>query len=86
VAKHEIVGEVRGRGLMIGVEIVENKKTRAVAAELRDRIVDLAFEKGLLLLGCGANTVRLCPPLVVTQDETDIALDLFEECIVQVMQ
>jgi 4-aminobutyrate aminotransferase len=71
---------------MIGVEIVENKQTRAVASELRDRIVDLAFEKGLLLLGCGTNTVRLCPPLVVTQDETDIALDLFEECIVQVMQ
>jgi 4-aminobutyrate aminotransferase len=72
--------------LMIGVEIVENKQTRAVAPELRDKIVDLAFEKGLLLLGCGTNTVRLCPPLVVTQDETDIALDLFEECIVQVMQ
>ena len=71
---------------MIGVEIVENKQTRAVAPELRDKIVDLAFEKGLLLLGCGTNTVRLCPPLVVTQDETDIALDLFEECIVQVMQ
>jgi 4-aminobutyrate aminotransferase len=72
--------------LMIGVEIVENKQTRAMAGELRDRIVDLAFEKGLLLLGCGTNTVRLCPPLVVTQDETDIALDLLEECIVQVMQ
>jgi 4-aminobutyrate aminotransferase len=86
VNKHEIVGDVRGRGLMIGVEIVENKQTRAVAPELRDKIVDLAFEKGLLLLGCGTNTVRLCPPLVVTQDETDIALDLFEECIVQVMQ
>jgi 4-aminobutyrate aminotransferase len=83
VAKHEIVGEVRGRGLMIGVEIVENKKTRAMASELRDKIVDLAFERGLLLLGCGANTVRLCPPLVVTQEETDVALDLLEECIVQ---
>jgi 4-aminobutyrate aminotransferase len=86
VEKHEIVGEVRGRGLMIGVEIVTDKKTRAGAGELRDKIVDLAFERGLLLLGCGANTVRLCPPLVVTQDETDIALDLLEECIVQAMQ
>jgi 4-aminobutyrate aminotransferase len=65
---------------------VENKRTRAVAGELRDRIVDLAFEKGLLLLGCGANTLRLCPPLVVSQEETDVALDLLEECIVQVMQ
>ena len=61
VEKHEIVGEVRGRGLMIGVEIVENKKTRAVAGELRDKIVDLAFEKGLLLLGCGANTRSSLP-------------------------
>ena len=68
VEKHEIVGEVRGRGLMIGVEIVENKKTRALAGALaRSHIVDLAFEKGLLLLGCGENTIRLCPPLVVNQ-------------------
>jgi 4-aminobutyrate aminotransferase len=84
VGKHEIVGDVRGRGLMIGVEIVENKQTRAVAGALRDRIVDLAFERGLLLLGCGENTIRLCPPLVVTQEETDVALDLLEECIVEV--
>jgi 4-aminobutyrate aminotransferase len=84
VEKHEIVGEVRGRGLMIGVEIIENKRTKAIAGELRDRIVDLAFEKGLLLLGCGENTIRLCPPLVVSQAEMDVALDLLEECIVEV--
>ena len=84
VEKHEIVGEVRGRGLMIGVEIVEDKRTKAIAGELRDRIVDLAFEKGLLLLGCGENTIRLCPPLVVSQAEMDVALDLLEECIVEV--
>jgi len=84
VEKHEIVGEVRGRGLMIGVEIVENKRTKAVAGAVRDRIVDLAFERGLLLLGCGENTIRLCPPLVVSQAEMDVALDLLEECIVEV--
>jgi 4-aminobutyrate aminotransferase len=82
VAKHEIVGEVRGRGLMIGIEIVENKQTRAAAGLLREKIVDLAFERGLLLLGCGENTIRLCPPLVVTQAEMDVALDLLEECVV----
>ncbi len=82
VAKHEIVGDVRGRGLMIGVEIIEDKKSRKAAGALRDKIVNLAFDRGLLLLGCGENTVRLCPPLVVTQAETDVALDLFEECIV----
>ena len=84
VEKHEIVGEVRGRGLMIGVEIIENKRRRRLAGVLRDRIVDLAFEKGLLLLGCGENTIRLCPPLVVSQAEMDVALDLLEECVVEV--
>jgi 4-aminobutyrate aminotransferase len=82
VDRHEIVGDVRGRGLMIGIEIVADKKTCAPAGALRDRIVDLAFERGLLLLGCGESTIRLCPPLIVTQQETDIALDLLEECIV----
>jgi 4-aminobutyrate aminotransferase len=82
VAKHEIVGDVRGRGLMIGVEIVENKQTRAAAGTLRERIVELAFERGLLLLGCGASTLRLCPPLIVSQAEMDVALDLLEECVV----
>ena len=82
VDKHEIVGDVRGRGLMIGVEIVEDKQSRKQGGALRDRIVDLAFERGLLLLGCGENTIRLCPPLIVTQQETDVALDILEECIV----
>jgi 4-aminobutyrate aminotransferase len=78
VGKHKIVGDVRGRGLMIGVEIV----TRTPAPDLRNRIVDLAFERGLLLLGCGETTIRLCPPLIVKQQEADVALDILEECIV----
>jgi 4-aminobutyrate aminotransferase len=81
VDAYECVGEVRGRGLMIGVEIVEDKATRKQAGAMRDRIVDLAFERGLLLLGCGENTIRLCPPLVVSQEETDVALDILEECV-----
>ncbi len=81
VDEHQCVGDVRGRGLMIGVEIVEDKATRKQAGAMRDRIVDLAFERGLLLLGCGENTIRLCPPLVVSQDETDVALDILEECV-----
>lgn len=82
VPKHEIVGDVRGRGLMIGVEIIEDKESRKPAAALRDRIVDLAFERGLLLLGCGENTIRLCPPLIVSQQEFEVALDILEVCIV----
>jgi 4-aminobutyrate aminotransferase len=78
---HPIVGDVRGRGLMIGIEIVKNQKTREAAPILRDRIVDLAFERGLLILGCGETSIRLAPPLVVQQGEVDVALDILEECI-----
>jgi 4-aminobutyrate aminotransferase len=81
VAKHPIVGEVRGRGLMIGIEIVKDQKSRTPAGALRDKIVDLAFERGLLILGCGENSVRLCPPLIVNQQQAEIALDILEECI-----
>jgi 4-aminobutyrate aminotransferase len=81
VAKHGTVGEVRGRGLMIGVEIVKDQKSRTPAGPMRDKIVDLAFERGLLILGCGETSFRLCPPLVVNQNEADIALDILEECI-----
>jgi 4-aminobutyrate aminotransferase len=83
---HPIVGDVRGRGLMIGVEIVKDQKTREAAPQLRDRIVDLAFERGLLILGCGENTIRLAPPLIVQQGEADVALDILEECIAAASQ
>jgi 4-aminobutyrate aminotransferase len=83
-AKHPIVGEVRGRGLMIGVEIVKSQQTREIAPALRDRIVSLAFEQGLLLLGCGETTIRLAPPLIINQHEARIGLDIFEQCLTQV--
>ncbi|WP_158790234.1 acetyl ornithine aminotransferase family protein [Granulicella sp. L60] len=81
VAKHATVGDVRGRGLMIGVEIVKDKQSRKPVGPMRDRIVDLAFERGLLILGCGETTLRLCPPLILNQSEADVALDILEECI-----
>jgi len=81
VAKHPTVGEVRGRGLMIGIEIVKDQKSRTPAGPMRDRIVELAFERGLLFLGCGETSIRLSPPLILTQEEADIALDVLEECI-----
>jgi 4-aminobutyrate aminotransferase len=83
-SKYRIVGDVRGRGLMIGIEIVADQQTRAVAPDLRDRIVDLAFERGLLILGCGETSIRLSPPLVVSQEQAEVALDIFEECVAQV--
>ncbi|HEX4038246.1 MAG TPA: acetyl ornithine aminotransferase family protein [Acidobacteriaceae bacterium] len=79
--KHSSIGEVRGRGLMIGLEIVKDQKTREAAPALRDRMVDLAFERGLLILGCGENSLRLAPPLIVQSPEVDVALDLLEECV-----
>ena len=80
-AKHPVIGDVRGRGLMIGIEIVKDQHTREVAPHLRDRIVDLAFERGLLILGCGENSIRLAPPLIVNEHEAAIALDILEECV-----
>src|SRR6201998_1686492 len=80
----KLVGDVRGRGLMIGVDIVKDKATKEYGAAERDRIVEMAFEKGILFLGCGPSTIRLCPPLVVTTEEADVAVDVLEECIAAV--
>jgi len=79
--KHRIVGDVRGRGLMIGVEIVKDQATREYGASDRDRVVELAFERGILFLGCGPSTIRIAPPLTVTKDEADVAMDMLEESI-----
>jgi 4-aminobutyrate aminotransferase len=82
VDKYEIVGDVRGRGLMLGVEIVRDKKSKAIAGKERDRIVDqLCFERGLLLLGCGETTIRISPPLIITKEQATIAMDVLEESI-----
>ena len=82
--KFKIVGDVRGRGLMIGVEIVRDQRTKEEAADLRSAIVDLAFHKGLLVLGAGANTVRLSPPLLIDEEQSDFALQTLETCIREV--
>jgi 4-aminobutyrate aminotransferase len=82
--KHKIVGNIRGRGLMIGVEIVKNQTTREYGASERDLIVEAAFERGVLFLGCGPSTIRIAPPLVVTKDEADVAMDVLEEAIAMV--
>jgi 4-aminobutyrate aminotransferase len=79
--KHDLVGDVRGRGLMIGIDLVKDKQTKAFAGPERDRITDLAFERGLLILGAGPSAIRLCPPLIVTKEQADVALDILEECI-----
>jgi 4-aminobutyrate aminotransferase len=80
-AKHRIVGDVRGRGLMIGIEIVRDQASKIQASPERDAIIKLAFERGLLCLGAGPNTIRLSPPLIVSREQADIAMDLLEACI-----
>jgi 4-aminobutyrate aminotransferase len=78
---HPLVGDVRGRGLMIGIELVKNKTTREPAAALRNRVETLAFERGLLVLGCGESSLRLCPPLIVNEHEATVALDILEDAL-----
>jgi 4-aminobutyrate aminotransferase len=75
------VGDVRGLGLMIGFELVKDQSTKERYPEMRDRIEQLAFERGLLVLGAGQSSIRLCPPLVVTRDQADFAMDTLESCI-----
>lgn len=82
--KHEIVGEVRGKGLMIGIEIVHRGEGQRPAPTLRNEIIERAFQRGLLILGCGPNTVRFCPPLVITEQQALWAVDQLEEIIVEV--
>src|SRR6266568_1241128 len=79
--KFKIVGDVRGKGLMVGVEFVRDQRTKERAADLRNAIVDRAFHKGLLVLGAGENSLRLSPPLLIDQEQADFAVRTLEECI-----
>jgi 4-aminobutyrate aminotransferase len=79
--RSRVVGDVRGLGLMIGIELVHDQVSKERAPELRDRLILMCFERGLLLLGAGPNTIRLCPPLVISKDQADFAADTIEECL-----
>jgi 4-aminobutyrate aminotransferase len=81
--KFKIVGDVRGRGLMIGVELVRDQRTKEKAADLRNMVVDSAFHKGLLILGAGENTIRLSPPLMIDEAQADFAMSTLEECLLE---
>jgi 4-aminobutyrate aminotransferase len=80
-ARFPQVGDVRGLGLMIGIELVRDRETKRKAPELRDRVLCQAFERGLLVLGAGDTAIRLCPPLVVTRGQCDFAMETLEECL-----
>ena len=81
--RHPCIGDVRGRGLMVGVEFVKDRTTREPAGELVHDLVQRAFRQGLLLLGAGKSTLRLAPPLVVDQNDVDTAMDMIDACLAE---
>jgi 4-aminobutyrate aminotransferase len=80
-ATHPMIGDVRGRGLMIGVELVRDRQTKEPATTERDAVVNAAFSRGLLILGAGQSAVRFSPPLVLTREQADTATRLFDEAL-----
>jgi 4-aminobutyrate aminotransferase len=80
-ARHRSIGEVRGKGLMIGVEFVKDRETKEPAKEISDRVVNLTFERGLLMLSCGRSVIRIAPPLSISKSEVDEGLQVFEEAL-----
>jgi 4-aminobutyrate aminotransferase len=79
--KRPIIGDVRGRGLMVGVELVRDRATKERAIEERNAVVSAAFERGLLVLGAGKNSIRFSPPLVLTREQADMAIAIFDEAL-----
>jgi len=79
--KYDVIGDVRGKGLMIGIELVTDRKTKEKAVDLRNAVVDAAYYHGLLILGCGENSIRLSPPLCITRQQADKAIELFEKTL-----
>ena len=81
MARHPHIGDVRGLGLMIGIEFVKDRKNKAPDDALRDGLIEFAFERGLILLGCGKSVIRIAPPLSISQSEMDEGLAIFEEAL-----
>jgi 4-aminobutyrate aminotransferase len=79
--RYAVMGDVRGKGLMIGIEFVRNRKTKEPAPEMTDQIARECFKNGLMLLTCGKNTIRFIPPLVISQETADQALEIFEKVV-----
>src|SRR6185369_8152934 len=84
MSAHPLIGDVRGRGLMIGVELVRDRTTKERAVQERDAVDNAAFKRGLLVLGAGKNSIRFSPPLVLTREQADTAVRLFGEALSEV--
>jgi 4-aminobutyrate aminotransferase len=79
--RHPTIGDTRGKGLMVAVELVKDKQTKERAPELRNQVVVECYRRGMLILGCGKNSIRFSPPLMITTDDVDEALGIFEEAL-----
>jgi 4-aminobutyrate aminotransferase len=84
MGKHRAIGDVRGLGLMLGIEIVKDRTTKEKAPELRDAIINECFNRGLLCLGAGPSTIRLSPPLIVDEEQVQFALNTFSDALSEV--
>jgi 4-aminobutyrate aminotransferase len=80
-ARHPSIGDVRGKGLMIGVEFVLDKQSKEPAHDLRENIVDLAFQEGLITLGSGVSSIRIAPALNISKEQIDEGLNALESAI-----
>jgi 4-aminobutyrate aminotransferase len=83
-ARHPIMGDVRGRGLMVGVEIVRDLASKVRAPQMRQAIIAACYRRGLIIIGCGENTIRFAPPLIIARGELDEGLDVFEDALREV--
>jgi 4-aminobutyrate aminotransferase len=79
--KYDCIGDVRGMGMMLGVEFIKDRASKQPDPELRDRVEMASFQRGLILLGCGANSIRWSPPLILSRENVDVALEIFDEAI-----
>ena len=82
--KYKIIGDVRGKGLMIGVELVKDQQTREPAADEATEVMNKCFRRGLAIITAGKSTMRFAPPLIVTHEIIDAALEVFEGAIKEV--
>jgi len=80
-SRHPSIGQVRGIGLMLGIEFVKKAGWRHPDEALRDKVVNHSFERGLLLLGCGKSTIRISPPLSISKAEIDEGMLIFEAAL-----
>jgi 4-aminobutyrate aminotransferase len=81
MSRHRLIGDVRGMGLMVGAELVRDREFNEPASTERDEVVQQCFRRGLLLLGCGVSTLRFCPPLVVTKEQCDTAVQILDDVL-----